>query len=273
MTFYGTVHSFISINHQSGNIAKFNSLTTPSELSNIDSIHVDRVIRMNSRLLGPIPYRGGDVEMQLGLFSIKGENLAGPYLQLLQTMAKTAGVSYINMALPFVEPIVSGINLLCGAQNDSVLEIGLSDTIDKPETGYFVVMRAPRGTISLSDLRLDQDSKLVDGSGKLIADYPYIVFSVEASDHRPDWANIPEIADAHNKLIEAVHSRDSGKVNDAFSAFRITTITNPDLFSSDAEAIVKEVDNDVSKALPEMTTVTRGPPPKIRGLDEISLFQ
>src|SRR5579864_4896374 len=45
--FYGTVHSFMSVEHRSSGVAKFNVVTSPAALKDIDSEAVDRVIQIN----------------------------------------------------------------------------------------------------------------------------------------------------------------------------------------------------------------------------------
>src|ERR1019366_3357156 len=54
--FYGTVYSFISIpvlDQNGGKKAEFQVLTTPGQLKNIDASHVDRIVVLKQRLLGP----------------------------------------------------------------------------------------------------------------------------------------------------------------------------------------------------------------------------
>ena len=102
----------------------------------------------------PAPYVGGDLEIEVGLFSVPSSDLAAPYLSLLENLSTTAGVSFISAALPFAGPILQGVKLLTGG-NKVVLEIGLSITEPQPKQGYCVVMRAPKKAVQLSQLKLD----------------------------------------------------------------------------------------------------------------------
>src|SRR6266700_6899944 len=90
--FSGAVHSFISIPHLSGNVGSFHVFTSPASLQKIDSKNADRILVMDQRLLGPIPYRGGDVNVQVGLFSIKESDVTEAYIKVLELMSKAAGV-------------------------------------------------------------------------------------------------------------------------------------------------------------------------------------
>lgn len=270
--FYGVVHCFSSLQYETGKKATFHMLTTPEKLANINSKDLDRVITGTQRLLGPIPYRGGDVEIELGLFSIEFADLAGPYLNVLEDMAKTAGVSYINQALPFVNPILNGINILCGAQNDSPLEIGLKETLQPPETGCYVVMRAPKGTVDVSQCKLDRSYQLVDANGESVTGYPYMVFSIEASNKRDGWSDIPDLADAFDKLTAAARTGNVQVTKDALEVFRRTALTSPDLTRDDASKLVAKVTAEFTWALTPPTVEKARMAKAIPSLKKIKLY-
>jgi len=271
--FYGTVHSFITLPYD-GDDAKFHVLTTPSDLKNIDPTNLDRVITLNFPLLGPVPYRGGGIQMELGLFSIMSVDLADACLSILQRMASDAGVTFVSKALPFVGPIMDGIGLLTGSSSDTILEIGVNNNFDKLETGYFVAIRAPAGTIDLSGIKLNENRWLVDKNGQLIGEFPYMVFSIEASSHRENWRSIPEIAKAHADLISMVRQRSFNATNEAFTVFKTIAMTCPDLLRNDAANLVAQVDDDIKLALPGLQTKAfSGKIPRIRSLSEIELYQ
>jgi hypothetical protein len=269
--FFGTVHSFISIPHLSGEAAEFHVVTTPSKLRDIDASNVNQVISLNQRLLGPIPYRGGDLDIELGLFSVKSGELAGPFLGVLEGMAKAAGVTYVNVALPFIGPLKEGINLLAGAQGDSMLEVGLSQTYQLPETGYYVVIRAQQGTLDLSKVKVTQDYQLEDPQGQLIRDYPYIVFCVEASPGRDDWFQIPEVSAAYKTLRDTVRTGDVNRSKEAFTVFKRIVLTSPDLLIADAQRLVNKVETEVSTVLKMMPTAA-GPKRTLPQLSKIKLY-
>src|SRR5829696_3133081 len=63
---YGTVHSFASVPHLSAGSAEFQVVTAPEDLRNVDASRIDRVVQLDQRLLGPVPYRGGTLELEVG---------------------------------------------------------------------------------------------------------------------------------------------------------------------------------------------------------------
>ena len=252
--FYGTVHSFITVPHISGKQAKFHVLTTPSSLSEIDAENIDRIISMNRRLLGPIPYRGGDLEIEVGLFSVESANLVKPFLTVLEAMSQAAGVSYINMAMPFIGPILQGVDLLTGAGGSSILEIGLAKLLTTIETGTMIMIRAPKGSINIADYKLDKDYKLIGKNGQSLKDYPYIVVAIEAHPDRSDWFNIPELAAAYNELMDEVRMGKYEPTMEALAVFKRVAITCPDLLPKHAMKVAQDVDGQVNSALSYVPT-------------------
>jgi hypothetical protein len=187
-TFYPAIHSFISLDYIGNSKAEFNYVTTPGNLEQLDSAHIDRVININKRLLGPVPYRGGDVELEIGLFSVKSANLAAPFISLLTNMSEIAGVSFIGKVLPFADPISKGVDLLVGNSDNAELEIGLSTHMKQIQTGYYVAMGCDKSKVKEEDLFIDKrDYKLIDKNGNAIREYPYMVISISHSNRKDDW--------------------------------------------------------------------------------------
>ncbi len=223
--YFGTVHSFTSVETLAGKPAQFNVVTTPNDLRNIDARNLDRVINLNQRLLGPIPYRGGGLALEAGLFSIEGDDLAGPYVNLLQKISSIAGVSFLQSAMPFVEPIKEGVSLLLGTQGDTMLEIGLATRFATPETRYYVVMRAPKKSVNISNLSVDpSDFKLLDATNQPLLDAPYMVIQITARDIRDDWFNIPELLENYNLIRDAARRQNQNDAKAAFAVFKMRAI-------------------------------------------------
>lgn len=239
--FYGVVNSFIKLPALETEDASFNVVTIPSQLKNIDSAKLDLVIQMDQRLLGPVPYRGGDVHIELGLFSVKTVDLVDVYLGLLGEIADAAGVSYIRQAVPFVKPIDKGIQMLLGAGATTNLEVGLKRDAFEPKTGHYVVTNAPKTEIKLSELALDKDYQPVLKDGKEFKKYSYMVFTIYTTPDRKDWYDIPEIGIAHQNLRAAIRTAKKEAISEFYETFKRTTLTSPDLLLEDASDIAKKV--------------------------------
>lgn len=253
--FYPTVHSHMELGHLSGDPAIFNFVSTPGTLEALDDANVDKIININRRLLGPVPYRGGGIKMEIGLFSIKEDNLAEPYIRLLTSISDLGGVSVLSMALPYLKPLQEGIELLTGSPGNSNLEIGLTKEFDVLTTGYYVVMRADKSDVDLSNLKINSnDFGLVDKNGDSIKDYPYLVIQISSSPSRDEYYNIPEISVIFNQLQSELRN---GKLNDAkitLPTLKRTLFTSPDLLLKDAKVIYSSIEADANAVLKENDT-------------------
>jgi hypothetical protein len=269
--FYATVHSHIEVAHLAGKPASFNYVTTPGNLEKLDGARIDRVVNLNRRLLGPVPYRGADVKMEVGLFSIKEADLAAPFINLLSGMSSLGGVSFISTALPYIKPLEDGIALLTGSNDDTVLEIGINIELDKVKTGYFVVIRANKDEINAGDLIIDkEDFRLVGKDGNAIEDYPYMIFEISSAKDRDDWFNIPDVSASYNKLQEEVQKGNYNNASDALKAFKRIVYTSPDLLLKDGKTIYEKVEMDTTDILKAMQT-SAASGFKLRNLSEFSL--
>jgi hypothetical protein len=249
-TFYGTVHSYTKLPHRSGGEAEFNVVVTPNALKNVDAGGVNAVIQLNQRLVGPVPYAGGDLELEIGLFSVAASNLAAPYLTLLESLSETAGVSYVSAALPFAGPILEGMKLLTGGDKEAALEIGFSTALEQPRLGYVAAIRAAKGTVAVNTLSVDpMDFRLLTG-GEAVTKYPYIVVEVTARSDRADWHQIPELATAYKRIQEEYRAGRETATDEALSVFRRIALTCNDLLEDDARRLVDKVTAQYQKSGP-----------------------
>jgi hypothetical protein len=272
-TFYGVVHSFIGLDHLSGEVANFQTVTTPSELKKIDPKRLDRVIVNNIPVLGPVPYRGGRISFSLGLFSVKESDLAGPYLDLLGNLASKAGISVVNAALPFVDTIKSGVDAIIGNADASILEIGYSTYFNEPpSTGWFAMVRAPRDSKILPTLKVAEgDFKLLDAKGNTIKEYPYIVFKITQSTQRNDWFKLPDLKGPYDKLQAAVKAGLYTEAEDLLKIFKRFAWTSNDLLFADADRIAKLVEERTMAVL-KATTVAAGEQKELPDLETYEMY-
>ena len=82
--FYGIVHSYISLPYLYKENAQFHVLTTPVNLRGIDPTNIDKTIQLNHQLMDSVPYRGGDLKIELSLFSIECNDLAISFVKFLE---------------------------------------------------------------------------------------------------------------------------------------------------------------------------------------------
>lgn len=249
--FYGAVHSFITVPLPGqATPGQITTVITPSLIKNVDPRRLDRVITMNNRLLGPVPATGGDLKMELGLFSVEGADLVAPYLKLLETVSGLAGVGFIKGAMPFISPIKEGINGILQGQGDTLLEIGISTTFNPTRSGYYLIMRVPRNQIDATKLKLNiNDWKVLGPDNNQVQNYPYMVLQIDGTQQKHDWQSIPELLTQYNLIRDAVRRGDANDANGNFLVFARLARTCFDLIPDDAERLVIRVREEIDRVL------------------------
>jgi hypothetical protein len=248
--FYGAVHARSYYLHADKGHVEYQTVLSPDLMKELDPEHLDRVITINKPVLGPVPYLG-KLSLELGLFSVRGSDLAGPYIDMLTALGAAAGVSFLAPALPFVEPFRKGMDLLFGNTDRAELEIGLDQSWNQIETGTWLVIRVPKGTEGVDVLRIDpNDFGLLDEQGAAYREQPYIVFSIEGTDRRDDWMTVPDLKQAWDAIGAAARARRQNEAEQLFEQFILVTRWSPDLIPADAERLIKKAQARLPKLQP-----------------------
>lgn len=238
--FHASVHARFELNDPVQGRREVVCVVAPDKtFSELDPAHLDRLITVNQALLGPVPYRG-ELEADIGLFSIAAVDLARPYLELLTGLTEAAGVSFLTKAMPWAEPIRRGAEVLFSESRRAQLEIGLSRTDTRLSPGHWVVARAPKGKLP-TGLRLDpHDFGLLDANGQPVSGFPYMVIGVEALDQRDDYGTIPELRAAWEAVRTAVtEARPDTEVQQRFDQLRRVIAVSMDLVPYDKRRVLQ----------------------------------
>jgi hypothetical protein len=236
--YYPAVHAFISTPAFLGADDEFHVLTTPAEIKELTSKGMDRVIVGDQRLLGPLPYWGGDLKLELALFAIKAEDLAAPFLAVLGDLSQAAGGAFGVTALAFAEPLKNGIALLTGGGADS-LEIGYFADAEAPRTGYYVAIR--KEGVKVENLWL-KNGYLVDGAGQPVRDAPYFVFSIDATASRTDWRKLPGLEEGWASVSAAAKDGEKAKLEAAWERVKRIVYASEDLFRAQMDEVIAQLE-------------------------------
>ncbi|WP_409186559.1 hypothetical protein F9C11_20940 [Amycolatopsis sp. VS8301801F10] len=267
-TYHASLNSYVRLEHGGPPPGEFLLTTSPAQLRSIGAGDRRRIAMGPTRLAGPVPYPGGGLELEIGLFAVKDRDLAGPYLDFLQSLGETAGVSYVGAAVHLIRPLQQGLAGLLGLA-DTTLEAGAARTIDPVRTGVFAVLAITRDQLGERRPRLVDDT-LCWSDSTPVDDIAYVIFSIETSIHRTDWRTVPGLAEAYTDLAAAVRDDRYPDVAERLSRLRRTAVLSPDLTSPDADTIIAHVTAmiDRSFAASGQSTVPRQIPP----LAELELF-
>ena len=248
-TYHCSLSSYLRTVHYGGSHAEFIVTASPADLRGVTKETANRVVMGPLRLAGPVPYRGDDVEVEIGLFSIPAKDLAAPYLDLLESVGRAAGIGFIGPAMSLVGPLKDGVTALVGT-GLADLQVGLSRAVHPVCTGVFAALAASpeqlgdRGCV-LRDTRLHWADDLTP-----VTDISYIVYSIETTRERGDWSSLPGLREAYQDLIEAVRRDSVPEVKKRQAHFERVVRTSPDLLVEHATEIVDEVSRQVVVAMP-----------------------
>jgi hypothetical protein len=248
--YFGAVHSFLSLDHPILTDHVFHVFTAPTRLRDLDAANLDRVVRADDRLLGPTPYHGGDIRMEMALFSVKSADLSAPFVSLLEGLSATAGTAFLGAAAPLLPLLTNGVKLLTETPGAATLEIGLDRTLTAPSTGCYVAARAPAATTPIDKFSIAQDGKLLDDIRRPVTAYPYIVFTIEGTNNRKDWAKIPDVSQPYGALLDVARKGDQKEAASLFEELKRRARLSFDLVPNDAEFIIKWVEGQLQRALP-----------------------
>lgn len=238
---YGVVHAFAHFSSAEGKSVELAATTMPSRLANVDSKNLQNVISIDKLVIGPTPWSGGDFDLEMGLFSVVSENLAGPFLETMSKLSETVGVAFAAAAKPYVDIVKLGVEKMTSAAGTVMLEVGLDQTFSKPTPGSYALVAENVAEIDISKLSLDPiDGKLLL-DGHHYTRRPYVVFTIEATDQRSDWGQIPELSKAYAAIKDAIRANDQTRAEQAFTSFSREARLSPDLLKTDGERLIAKV--------------------------------
>lgn len=249
--YYGAVQTYGKLSHLSGIPLEFSHVVVPPQLENVDRKTADNFIMAGKRVLGPAPYRGGDLELEIALLSIKSHDMIKPYLDLLAAISTAAGVAFATAATPYIGVLKRGIELLTAPNGAASLEVGVALSLDKPREGTYFAARVDASEESIKAFSVDDQYRLMDSQGHHIVDAPYVVFTITGSPVREDWFAEPDLSQAYTRLVDAIRDQSSLKaVNSYREYFGRVVRLSPDILPGHAEQIVAWVDATIAKAMP-----------------------
>lgn len=252
-TYYGVVRSKFSLVRKAHGRVEYYRVAAPEHLKLVDPRRAGNAKLHRFRLLGPVPYRGGDLEFEIGLFSVAAQNLALPFINLAEQVAGLFGAGQFAAVGPAAGAVKSAFSLFEHDEGSVTHDLGLYGVKPNPACGLFgVVDQAPEGC-RLEDFTLSDGGVLCDAAGANVQS-PYLVVRVWGTTERDDYDDIPEIAEAHESINAALREPDRERARKAFESFRHRTLVCADLLMDDAERIVAKVDAELGRVLPATAT-------------------
>lgn len=173
------------------------AIVGPQQLQGFGGGDGTKFASFNQRLVGPKPYRGGDVEILTGLYSVPGEEYASLVLGTLSTLSGLVGsVKVVEQVATMIGETVAGILRL----NTTRLHVGIYDALKGPgqiKPGFYVGLDRPDDPNLLRSLWL-QDGRLMKGSNpkdlQAFDETDFMIIELEPRDHYDEWRKLPEMS-------------------------------------------------------------------------------
>lgn len=239
--YHGLVHAFADLPGRSGQAAQFSSATRPAALAGLDPKHVSNVLTIDKRVVGPTPWSGGDLQLQIGLFSVVEQDLAAPFLSTITALSDKVGGAFVATAKPFIDIIGAGVQALTAKEGSVKLEVGLDIALTPPKPGYYAVIAAAKNRLDGATFDLDPNDFRLRVNGAPYTDKPYLVFGVSAVTQQERWGEIEDLRKAYQELRAAIAANKQDDATEAFTVFRRLAKISPELISSDADRLIAKV--------------------------------
>jgi hypothetical protein len=255
--FYPVVHAFCTY---SG--AEQHAVAGPGQLQTVTDAGLDRVVTLNFRLAGPTAFRGGDVSVVAGLYSVPGDDAAKA---LVETVSAITGLAVLQTSpvaqiAQITQVIKNGIDSIFQLSTTRI-RLGVNDTMigSQPlRCGYYVGIGAFATDIDFSQLWL-VDGHLVQGrdpiAGRPFTGSDYMVIQLERTERLPNWPALPGMSEQQQRFNTVLGddlssaSDKSDRLNKLWPVFNEALLTSPYLTKADAKAIANDVLADLQGRL------------------------
>lgn len=218
---------------------EINFVAKPEMAGDGDVSRLDDIVTLDQTLLGPVLYRGGDLELMLGLYAAPADDWAQRFIGLAE------GISQFipNVALQTAVSVTSTIktSIEDALSSDGLdLKLGLDKELKENDwlaPGHLVMISAPDAEVD-SDSMTISDGELMTRDGKVYTDHNYIVLEIEVTTQRSDWQSLGYGRLWTALLKTAAEADDIQTVKDNYSTFSGAIMSSIDLSWADRSAIV-----------------------------------
>jgi hypothetical protein len=210
----------------------------PDLAGNTSRSQLDEIVTLDQTILGPILYRGGDLELMLGLYAAPADDWAKRFISLAE------GVSKLTLNVPLTTAI-SMAGAIKKSLEDSMsgdgldLKLGLDMELKENITlapGHLVMINAPDKDIDRSVFQVE-NGELMSG-GKVYTGHDYIVLAIEVTRSRSDWQALGYGASWKKLLTVAAEADNIELVKTAYLTFSGVIQASDDLSLADRNAIL-----------------------------------
>ena len=245
------VHAFVEY----GNNGPLHAVAGPGQLQDLGEANLDRVIVLNYRLAGPIPFKGGDLALLIGLYSVPRGDAAAALLSALGALSNVAGPG-ATTAVQIAGIVKDGVDNVLSL-GTTQLRLGASDTFggggNDLRSGFHIGIGAPRPQVPADRLWI-KDGHLLEGNSAVLArpfeGADYFVVHLERLERRADWPGLPGLAEYEQRFGDILKgagdvAAKKAELAGVWPLFGEALVTSPYLTRFDAGQIANDVKADL----------------------------
>jgi hypothetical protein len=251
-TRYPMVHAYCNFLYR-GQMEEVPLIVGPSQIEGL-SAATDRVLNLNYRLIGPIPFRGGEVEILLGLFALEAAEYGSQLLDMLGAISEATGRGEFRLGLQLLGLLKRGVEALFGL-NKVKPQLGIHDTFTAVPSGphqlrpgYRVVMDVTAGQVEPEQLWI-KNGRLFHGQNMAHATpfegADYFLFYIEKMDRRDDFSSLETIHAAWEEVIAKAWQASDEESELAYTTFKGAVLASPDLIWKDQVRLIETLTKKV----------------------------
>jgi hypothetical protein len=196
---------YAAINFRFGDKTEtINHVAGTSSLKDVDASKLNQGVALNFSITPLVPFNGGEIEIEVGLVAMKGDDDVKRLLKVLGDFSKVLAVPQISTALSFAAPLADGAAELLGvAGNRPILRFHDTFNDGNPlQAMHIVIASDPDGRLAQSRMTVEQSRLLYDG--KSLTGYDYMVLRIDLPAERDDWDSLSAIEEPFLASIKAL---------------------------------------------------------------------
>lgn len=193
---------------------------------------------INTNILGPSPYHGGDFTLFIGLFRMQVVDLSRQLFDFLEKIIKVFDVTQLSSYLKIADAVGSGLSDLLGMGDNVQLQMGrrqvFSDRKDSQSRlapGYLIYMNCSENEVPVSDLWV-KDGLLYRGDGPANLEpyqaHDFCLIEIIRREQRNDYTTMPFHRDYRRAQAE-VFKGNPGEADRMFLSVVQQIASSPDL--------------------------------------------
>jgi len=254
--FYPAVHSLVQCQF-AGRVVEVPNVADASRLL-ADQDAQGHVVARNFTLVPLMPFKGGEVKVIAGLFSVPGQDMLKDFLVAMSGFAELLAVPQLSTALSIATPLASGVQTLFAGQGG--MHLGFHDTFvgaggagNVLTQAHTAVIRAPAGAVDTGRLyvagdRLCTGTGLGPGQHQPFETHDFMLLRLEVRPERDDWRQLNAIAEPFHEAVDALGEGQAEQAETHFRRAIVAAIKAPELTKVDRRRVVDLLNTDFKEA-------------------------